>query len=120
MNFNFDELLYAMSDKSHMDRAKDWRLRLEAALKKSGVSKADLARRMNVDPGYIQSVFGKRKSAPNPDRLVAICDALNVSVSYILFGFEMDAELERLSQKFQNLSKEDRAFVIAFLDRVSN
>lgn len=82
-----------------------WRDRLADALKSSGKSKRKVSLAAGMGPGYLHSILveGKDPTIPN---LSAICDQLGVSMTFILYGFEMSAANEQILRKLESLSPE--------------
>lgn len=73
----------------------DWRSRLEDAIKASGRSKREISLAAGKGPGYVHSILSEGKD-PTIDNLIAICLALNVSLTKILYGFEISPETEEI------------------------
>lgn len=55
------------------------KLNLEAALKKAGITQAELARRVGVTRGYVSGIVAGKKS-PSIDLLAQLADALQVDI----------------------------------------
>lgn len=72
-----------------------WKMRLEAALETSGKSKRAVSLASGSGPGYLHSVLTEGKD-PTIGKLVSICEELNVSASYILYGVNIAPEDEEI------------------------
>ena len=73
----------------------EWRARLEDAVQESGRSMRDISLAAKKGPGYVFSILREGKD-PTIDNLLAICGALNVSLTKILFGVRMSAETQEI------------------------
>lgn len=73
----------------------EWRARLEDAVKKSGRSMRDISLAAKKGPGYVFSILREGKD-PTIDNMMAICGALNVSLTKILFGVPMSPETQEI------------------------
>ncbi|ATI41915.1 transcriptional regulator [Pacificitalea manganoxidans] len=69
----------------------DWRTRLADAIGKSGKSKRAVSLASGNGPGYVHSIIAEGKD-PTITNLLAVCDAIPVSMVYILHGHEMTPE----------------------------
>jgi transcriptional regulator with XRE-family HTH domain len=74
-----------------------WKQRLQGALDSSGMTMraASLAARQNA--GYMHSIL-KTDRDPSVTHLIAVCQVLNVSLTYIIFGWDVSPQTERLLQ----------------------
>lgn len=72
-----------------------WRTRLEDAVKDSERSMRDISLAAGKGPGYIFSILREGKD-PTVDNLIAICKALDVSLTKVLFGVAMSPETEEI------------------------
>jgi transcriptional regulator with XRE-family HTH domain len=70
-----------------------WRDRLAAAIEASGKSQREISLAAGLGPGYVNSIFNDGKE-PSVDRLMRVCRSLNVSIYYILGGFDINPETE--------------------------
>lgn len=71
----------------------DWKVRLKAAIDQSGRSMRDVSLAAGLGPGYVHSIFKENKD-PTVGSLFKVCRAVDVSIYYVLGGFEMDREKE--------------------------
>lgn len=63
--------------------------------KAQGVSQREVAKRAGLGHGYLTSVLTEGKE-PSVAHLASVCDALNISLGWLLFGYQMSPETERL------------------------
>ncbi len=76
----------------------EWRDRLAQAIKSSGKSKRAVSLKSGNGPGYVHSIISEGKD-PTISNLIAVCDAVPVSIINILHGTDItpeDAELLRI------------------------
>lgn len=72
-----------------------WRERLAAAVKADGRSMRALSLALGGSEGYVHSIL-KDEKEPGIERLLALCEVLNVSPAYILLGLDVSPEGQRL------------------------
>lgn len=91
------------------------RERLQALLEEHNVSMRVASIKGETTPGYLHSVI-KGGAEPTVQKLAQICDANGFSLAYVLFGFEISPETERLMSLME---KEPRARdgILALLDK---
>ncbi|WP_137389205.1 helix-turn-helix domain-containing protein [Rhodoligotrophos defluvii] len=89
-----------------------WRDRLEEALRRAGRSKRSVSLAAGCGPGYLHDVLNAGKE-PTIDRLLRIADVIGVSVSWIIYGIELDKSGEELLRLYSGMSAKQRK---AFLD----
>jgi transcriptional regulator with XRE-family HTH domain len=82
-----------MSDLSSKDDG--WRQRLKDAVDASGRSNADIARACGLNRGYFTNIFKEGKE-PTIGNLIAIVNELGISVSKILYGYDVSPETEEI------------------------
>ncbi|TIM14486.1 MAG: helix-turn-helix transcriptional regulator [Mesorhizobium sp.] len=85
----------------------DWRERLATALKESGKSKREVSLAANMGPGYVHSLLAEGKD-PTVQNLIKVCDQIGVSLSFILYGYELTAENEEILRLLKAASKTER------------
>lgn len=74
-----------------------WRRRLAQAVEDSGRSKRSISLDSGAGSGYLHSILSEGKD-PTIEKLMAVCETLNVSTAYILYGVDVlpeDAEIIR-------------------------
>lgn len=94
----------------------DWRVRLEDAINKSGRSKRELSLAAGKGPGYLFSILSEGKD-PTIDNLIAICAALNVSLSKILYGIEISPQTEEILSLIEDNPKSRDGILQILRDR---
>lgn len=88
-----------------------WRKRLADSILGSGLKLAEISRRAGVGRNYVQQMTKYDKNS-RTDYVIRVCQALNVSLSYIFAGVEISSGTEELVQRFQALpEKEQEAFL---------
>jgi len=65
------------------------------AIEQSGKSKRAVSIEAGCGPGYVHSILAEGKE-PTVDRLIAVAKALNVSLSWLLYGYHVSPEVEDL------------------------
>lgn len=68
-----------------------WKDRLSAAIKDSGKSMREVSLAAGRGPGYISGIFSDNKD-PTIEHLMAVCDAVPVSLAHVLYGFDITPE----------------------------
>lgn len=92
-----------------------WRVRLEAALKERGLSKRAVSLDSGNGPGYVHSILSEGKE-PTIEKLSSVCRAAGVSMSYILYGYNISPEDEAVIEALHE-SPEKRSAVLTLLGR---
>lgn len=92
-----------------------WRKRLEDALKQSGRSKREISMKAGKGAGYVHSILSEGKD-PTIESLIAVCRELNVSLTWIVYGFEISPATEQLLSLIEQ-NPEDRAAVLQILQK---
>lgn len=94
-----------------------WRKRLATAVEESGMSKRAISLAAKAGPGYVHSVLSEGKD-PTVEKLMAVCDVLGVSPTFILYGVDVHREdAEIIAAMRRNPST--RAAVLALLQHGS-
>jgi lambda repressor-like predicted transcriptional regulator len=78
-----------------------WRARLAEAIQVSGKSARAVSTEAGLGVGYVHSILKEGKD-PTIERLVAVCDAIPVSLIYVLYGVDAepdDIEILKLLQE---------------------
>jgi transcriptional regulator with XRE-family HTH domain len=73
----------------------DWRGRLQKILSETGKSAREVSLAAGKGPGYIHSIIKEGKD-PTIDNLIAICGVLNISLSRLIYGYELSSETEEI------------------------
>jgi hypothetical protein len=77
-----------------------WRDRLSASLIEKKRSKRSVSLQSGNAEGYVHSILVEGKE-PTVDRLSQVCDALGVSLSFILYGLDVTPEDEEILSAIQ-------------------
>ena len=92
-----------------------WRKRLEDAIKESGRSKREVSLKAGKGAGYVHSILSEGKD-PTIESLIAVAQVLNVSLTWIVYGFEMSPATEQLLSLIEQ-NPDDRAAVLQILQK---
>lgn len=88
------------------------RARLLASQEKSGLSFRQISLQSGNGHGYFHSIVKDGKE-PSVGNLAEICKVLGVSMSYILYGFDISPETEKIIQALErNPSKRDGIYAL--------
>lgn len=89
------------------------RARLSSAVDASGMSMRQVSLRSNNAAGYVHAIINDGKE-PRLTNLAAVCDALNVSLLWVLYGIDASPETEEILRRLeQNPTK--RASILGLL-----
>lgn len=91
-----------------------WRERLATALKESGKSKREVSLAAGMGPGYVHSILAEGKD-PTVQNLIKVCDELGVSLSFILYGYELTAENEEILRLLKAATPGEREGLLKIL-----
>lgn len=80
----------SIEDELFMENS-EWRDRLAQAIKLSGKSKRAVSLTSGNGPGYVHSIISEGKD-PTISNLIAVCDAVPVSIINILHGADITPE----------------------------
>lgn len=61
------------------------------AIEESGRSMRDISLKAKLNPGYVHSIFNEGKD-PTVEKLMAVCDEIGASPTYILYGVDVQEE----------------------------
>jgi transcriptional regulator with XRE-family HTH domain len=89
------------------------RARLRSALEEKGLSMRQVSIKAECGPGYVHSVLEEGKE-PTVTKLAQICNAADLSMSFILYGVKLSPETERLISLFEE-NPEKRDGILALL-----
>ena len=92
--------------------ASDWRERLAGSIKEKGRSLRDISLKAGMGAGYLHGILVEGKD-PTIGNMAKLVDEIGVSLSFILYGYEMDADSEALLRHFTKLKPSQKR---AFLD----
>lgn len=94
--------------------ADTWRDRLAAVIDSGGRSQREISLAAGVGPGYVNSLFNDGKE-PTLDRLQRVCDAANVSIYYVIGGFDITPETEEFLRLLVRADPEIQKSVLTLL-----
>ena len=94
----------------------DMGMRIAQRRKMAGLTQEQLAERIDVSTQTI-SYIETRHNAIRPENLAKLCEALDVSADFILFGRPSPAETNRIAQKLEGLDAKETEAVEAILDK---
>lgn len=92
--------------------------RIKKAREKAGLMQADLASKIGVKSAGVISNWETDKSKPDADKIVALCEALDVSCSYLLdyYGATEVSSVEmQLLKEFRELNEEGQDALFKYL-----
>lgn len=91
-----------------------WRDRLIQAIDADGRSDRALSTAARLGPNYIQQMR-ERGTNPSFEHASKLCEALNLSVVYVLTGLKLDADGEEFIRLASSLSPDQRRSMLDFL-----
>lgn len=92
----------------------DWRKRLAGKIKQSGMSMREVSLTAGKGEGYVFSILKDGKE-PSIGSFIRLCQALDASVTYILYGFDLMEQEEELLTLFAAATPEQRGAVLTLL-----
>lgn len=90
---------------------KTWRDRLLEAIEKDGRTPRAISLAANLGPNFLGQMI-RRGTAPSTPAVVALCQVLKISLTYLFTGVEMSPEDEELLSLSGNLPDERKALLI--------
>lgn len=96
-----------------------WKARLEEALEQSGRSKRSVSLAAGLGPGYVHSILKEGKD-PTIENLIAVANALNVSLSYLLYGYDVSKEAEEILSLLEKRPHQRSAILQILRDQATN
>jgi len=81
--------------------ATTWRDRLLAEIEKRETSQRSISIAARLSPGAVNSWLRDGKD-PSVDHLIAVCGALGVSLSYLIYGLKIDPQTEALLGRLES------------------
>lgn len=91
-----------------------WRERLATALKDSGKSKREVSLAAGMGPGYVHSLLAEGKD-PTVQNLLKVCEKIGVSLSFILYGYDLTAENEEILRLLKAATPGEREGLLQIL-----
>lgn len=104
--------LPAFADTARMENS-DWRGRLASVIQDKKLSKRSVSLKSGNGAGYVHSILAEGKE-PTVDKLRQVCEAIPVSMAYILYGFDVTPEDEKIIAQLHE-SPETRGAVLTLL-----
>jgi len=89
-----------------------WLTRLETAIKADGRAPRAISLAAKLGPNYLSEMLTKGK-VPGIDKLIRLCDELNVSTTYILTGTQVSPESEEMLALLAVLNNEQQSTLLA-------
>lgn len=75
--------------------------RLRTKLDEAGITMRAASLAAGKGPGYVQNLLSS-ETDPTVSALLKVCNANNISFSYVVFGLEMTPEMRRLLDVVEN------------------
>jgi len=91
-----------------------WRQRLANSLEKNGKSKRSVSLAAGMGAGYLHSILVEEKD-PTIESLVKICKEIQVSIAYIIYGYNVTPIQEEFLRLFELASPADRQAILTLL-----
>lgn len=96
----------------------DWRTRLTTTMARKEISARALSLSAGCGPGYVHSILKEGKD-PTIERLRAVADQLDVTVSHLLYGIDVSPETAEVVQLLED-NPEKRQGILAILRQPSS
>lgn len=68
-----------------------------------------------MGPGYVHSIIKEGKD-PGVESLLKVCDTLGITLSWLLYGFDIDPTSEKILQIVQGSDERQKAAVLTILE----
>lgn len=91
-----------------------WRSRLAASVEESGKSMRKISLDAGLGPGYLHSILSEGKE-PTIQNLISVCENVGVSLSYVVWGFDVTAENEEILRLLKDASPDVREGILKIL-----
>lgn len=82
------------------------RARLREAVDASGKSEASIVKAANLGHGYLTNIL-KREKMPSVEKLHRLCDELNVSVPWVMYGIDVPGGF---AEVFETMERNPKKF----------
>jgi DNA-binding phage protein len=89
----------------------EWRIRLKQKIEDSHRSMRAISLASGRGPSFLYEVLVNGRE-PSIENLIAICDTLNVSLSWLLYGYDLGRQEEELLKAFGQLSPRQRQAIL--------
>jgi transcriptional regulator with XRE-family HTH domain len=91
-----------------------WRKRLAFAVEASGKSKREISLAAGLGAGYVHSILSEGKD-PTIERFLKVCAATGVSLTHVIYGFNVSPEDEEFLRLIAEAPERERVAVLALL-----
>lgn len=91
-----------------------WRQRLARGIESKGKSFREVSLAAGKAHGYVHAML-KADKEPAVDNLIAVCEASDLSPTWVLFGVQMDRETEEIVRQLAAASPARRKGLLQFL-----
>lgn len=95
-----------------------WRERLKDAADKSGRSLRSISLAAGCGPGYLHDILSTKKE-PSIARLIKLCEAIGVSVTYVVLGIEWTPTQEQLLLLMSGLSEKRKKLLLEMAESLA-
>jgi transcriptional regulator with XRE-family HTH domain len=86
------------------------RTRLREAIAASGRTQKDITSSARLGHGYLTNILA-RNQMPSVDKLDAICQELNVSVAWVMYGVDLPPDYQEVFDAMERNPKKFRALM---------
>lgn len=97
----------------------DWRNRLRDTIKEKKRSKRSISLAIKNGQGYVHSILEEGKD-PTISNLMDVCRELGVSLSYVLYGFDVSDETEEILALLEGHPESRQAILQILRDKGSS
>ncbi len=84
-------------------RKTDWRDRLRQAVDDSGKAMREISLGAGCGPGYLFDILRDNGKNPTLPKLLSIIGQMDASLLYVVYGFEIGADEERLLEVYAKM-----------------
>ena len=88
-----------------------WLNRLQSAVRADGRTPRAISKAAGLNPNYLSELFGLEK-APAVDKLLKLCDTLNISAAWVLTGLKASRREEEMLVLLSQLPEEQQATLL--------
>lgn len=91
-----------------------WKARLASGIKAKGKNPREVSIAAGKGPGYVHSILKEGKD-PTIQNLLAVCEAADLSLTWVLFGFDISRETEEIVRELEASPPTRREGLLQFL-----
>lgn len=95
----------------------DWRTRLTEAIERDGRSDRAICAAIGRSGSYLNGIL-KGGKEPGIESMLQLAKTLNISLSWLMFGVELDGDAEQLLKLFTSLSAKRRKSFLQMAEAV--